>query len=682
MSKVRGKAGLTKMTGSLAGLLALVACSFSVAAAAADPAPPAAEVFFRRPSLTGPQLSPSGKRLAFKFTGAEGRVTLVMLDLDEGNKIHSAGVKDADVTRFQWVGDDLLVFSSEDLKALGRDRQHLAPGLFSVSADGAQYHRLVRVSGGPLAGTSRLGEDPLTWNHELLLVPQPQPGVVPDEVVLGELVIHHDEVDHVVPKWLNARTGEHRPMDLGQVPDHALEWWFDSAGHPRAIYTQSDGRGAYYWRGPQDKAWRLLAQSSAMELPFAIRSVDDAGQLYVTESRGDDGVQVLTHFDFSRDAPAERALVQVPGFDFDGELLQQTAGARALGVRVDADAETTVWFDPAMRKFQLEVDARLPGHINRIECRRCGQPDMVATVLSFSDRDPGTLWLYRASEKRWTPVQSVMQGIEPRHMAKVDFQRIKARDGRDLPVWLTLPPGVEPGQPAPTVVMVHGGPWERIGHWRWDAMNQFLASRGYLVIEPEFRGSDGYGDSHLRAGFKQWGQAMEDDLSDALHWAQDRGLAAKGRACIAGASYGGYAALMGPVRQPEDWACVVAWSAVTDLDLFLDGSWSVRDDIGAGSRKYGYPEMVGDIRKDAAMLAANSPVLLARKIRLPVLLAYGDQDMRTPIRHGKRMRDALTSAGNPPQWLVYENEGHGFSNPRNETDYAHHVEAFLAQHLK
>ncbi|HEY4083507.1 MAG TPA: alpha/beta fold hydrolase [Burkholderiaceae bacterium] len=666
-------------------LLPLLSLAFAGTPALAQPAPLPAEAFFQRPALIDSKLSPSGTHLAVTVKTAQDRISIAIIDLSHDNKTYAAGVSDADVVQFEWVGDDRLVFSARDLLALGSDRRERAPGLFSVQFDGERFRRLVRTSGEPFVvnGNDRdVGQPPLSWNHALLAIPKPQPGVNPDEIIVGRWEIKANEIDNVVPVWLNARNGLSQDVDVGKPPAYAKQWWFDSAGHARALYTQHEGQGAFYWRGPQDADWRLLAQAPVLKLPFLINGVDDAGHLFLICTRGPGDLAVLTQFDFERMAPAQKAVVEVPGFDFNGHLLTENPGAMALGVRTEANSESTAWFDKNMREFQAKVDAMVPGHVNRISCRRCGQPDMVATVRSFSDTDPGSLWLYSAAAKKWTRVLTAMKDIKPSEMATVNFERIKARDGRDLPVWVTLPPGVKPGQPAPTVVMVHGGPWVRGGHWRWDAMNQFLASRGYLVIEPEFRGSTGYGHEHFVAGFKQWGQAMEDDLADALHWAQEQGISTKGRACIMGASYGGYAALMGPVRQPDDWRCVVAWSAVADLDLLLERRWWLRDDISEEGRKYGYPETVGDLQKDAAMLKSISPVLLAKQMKAPVLLAYGDEDLRTPISHGKRMREALTDAGNPPVWVVYDDEGHGFQNPKNSTNFAQQVEAFLARNLK
>jgi dipeptidyl aminopeptidase/acylaminoacyl peptidase len=222
----------------------------------------------------------------------------------------------------------------------------------------------------------------------------------------------------------------------------------------------------------------------------------------------------------------------------------------------------------------------------------------------------------------------------------------------------------------------------RIGYWRWEAMRQFLASRGYVVIEPEFRGSTGYGSAHYRAGFKQWGQAMQDDVADALLWAQKDGWASD-RACIAGASYGGYSTLMGLVRHPELYRCGAAWVAVTDPFLFLEGSWRVEDDISGGARRYALKDMVGDPKADEAMLKANSPVEQAARITAPLLLAFGEEDLRVPLAHGRRLRSALERAGRPPEvWVTYPEEGHGWRKLENEIDFAQRLERFFAKHLQ
>lgn len=399
-------------------------------------------------------------------------------------------------------------------------------------------------------------------------------------------------------------------------------------------------------------------------------------------ARGPEGYRWLSRYDFQAARPEEKFIVETPGFDFRGALLTETGSGKATGVRVVVDGETTVWFDPQMKALQERADRLFPHHTNRLSCRRCGEPDMVVLLRSFSDHDPGRLYLYRAKpaegEKAWTGIGAVMAGVEPTQMASVALHRITARDGRDLPVWVTRPDGAK--GPLPAIVLVHGGPWLRGSAWGWHAEPQFFASRGYMVIEPEMRGSTGYGAAHFQAGFKQWGQAMQDDVADALRWAQAQGLASD-KACIAGNSYGGYSALMGLANDPGLYRCGVAGFAVTDLDLLVSGSWWVWDDIGSAGRQYTLPDLIGDPVKDARMIAAQSPVNVAARIKAPVMLVFGEEDRRVPLAHRERMRKSLRVAGNDPIWVTYAGEAHGLGNRQNRVDYAKRMEAFFAQHL-
>ena len=661
--------------------IAAVAATRSAVAAAAARLP--AEAFFKSQDVLDAQLSPSGTQLALTTAAGSRRVGLFVIDLGPAGKANRAvGFSDADVVRFSWVNNSRLVFSVADLETGSGEDRYTAPGLYGVDADGGNLRMLVaRRPGAVVVEGGRSGRDALPYNHQLLHVPLPEPGVENDEIIVGTLVFGgNNDLIEVVPRWLNTRTGGTRFMDL-KAPDGSVGWLFDSSGQARVAMARREGKQSVHWRSPGQAEWQVLSESDLLRAPFTPRHVDDAGNLYVTRQRGPQGYSELVRYDFERRAPAEQPWVSMPGFDYAGSVLSTQRGGPAAGVRVETDAETTVWFDEKMKAFQEQVDQRLPGGINRISCRRCGEPDMVALVRQFSDRNPGQLWLYTAANQQWRAVAQVMSGIDPALMASVDFQRIKARDGRDLPVWLTVPAGREPGRPGPAVVLVHGGPWVRDGHWRWSAMQQFLASRGYLVISPEFRGSQGYGQAHFQAGWKQWGRAMQDDVADAVLWAQAQGLADK-RVCIAGASYGGYATLMGLVRHPDLYRCGVAWVAVTDPFLYLEGSWWIQDDISSAGRRYTLPQMVGDARADADMLTSVSPVAQAERIKAPLLLAFGEADRRVPLAHGKRLREAMQKAGREPLWVTYPDEGHSWRLPQTRADFARRMEGFLAEHLK
>ncbi len=664
----------------LLSTLALLQCAAGGAIAAEGPAAIPVERFFQYPAILEAKLSPSGKLLALTTSKGGTRIGLVVLDLSQNYKAMRTGsFNDADIYQFDWVGDDRLVFSVVDLAAGGGEDRRVAPGLFSAKPDGSELRFLVKRQGKAFISNGNSFDRSLEWNHILLKVPEPQEGVAPDEVVIGRMDFGDNRLQSLTPMWLNVRSGRTRALDIVGAPARVVEWLFDSKGEPRVAITQKDQRAGVYWRGPTDSSWRQLLDSDLMNLPFQPLAVDDTGQLFVKDSQGPQGFGVLSRYDFAKQQPQRPALVSAPGFDFNGSLILR-AGGQALGVRLDTDGEQTVWYDEAMKRTQALIDDALPGRVNRLSCRRCGAEDMVVLVRSFSDTEPGRLYLFEASSRRLQLISTVMDGIEPQQMARVDLHRIQARDGRDLPVWLTQPRGLKAGQPAPAVVLVHGGPWVRGGHWRWDPMEQFLASRGYLVIAPEFRGSTGYGDAHFRAGWKQWGQAMQDDVADALLWAQKQGLASS-QACIAGASYGGYSALMGLVKHPELYRCGVAWVAVTDPFLLLKGSWWVEDDTSSVQRKHLLPEMVGDVEKDAAMLTANSPLAQAQRIKAPLLLAFGESDLRVPLAHGERLRAALREAGRPPEWVSYANEAHGWRMQSTQLDFAKRLEKFLGQHL-
>ena len=660
-----------------AAALALALCAAG-AVQFAHAAPPPAEVFYKDADVADAVLSPSGRRLAMTAAKGTPRAGLVVFDLTPGGRIvRVAQFPEADVMNVRWVNDERLVFGVTDFSR-GSGRPAGAPGLFTVKADGSQLRQLVRRQWKAAVSEGR-EERMLDWNHRLVAVPPSRAGKVNEEVLLVEYSYGDEHIE--TPVWLNVVNNITRSVDYKEPP-HTVGWMTDSLGEPRIAFTQYKDRQAAWWQAPGTKTWAKLYENDLLTIPYRVEAVDDAGTLFVSRFDGPASTRVLTRYDFATGKPEAKPMVSTPGFDFRGDIVTDDEG-RTLGVRLVADGETTIWFNDAMKAFQQRADNLFPGRVNRIDCRRCGTPDMVALVRSYSDRDPGRIYLFQAKppegEKNWRLIKAVREDIRPDQMATLELQRIKARDGLDLPVWITRRPDAK--GPLPAVVLVHGGPWVRGREWHWDADAQFLASRGYVVIEPEFRGSTGYGSAHLEAGFKQWGQAMQDDVADALRWAQKEGLASD-KACIAGASYGGYSALMGLVKDPTLYRCGVAWLAVTDLELMVKGSWWVDDDTGSDYRKYEMPERVGDAVKDAVMLAANSPVKQAARIKAPVMLVFGEEDQRVPLAHGKRMREALRAAGNDPVWVTYAGEAHGFGIVKNHVDFAQRMEAFLAKYLQ
>lgn len=343
----------------------------------------------------------------------------------------------------------------------------------------------------------------------------------------------------------------------------------------------------------------------------------------------------------------------------------------------------TTWLTSAARtgstpraQIQAQIDRLLPDTNNLIDCGNCDQPRVVL-VSASSDRQPVSFLLFDVAAGTLKPLAGSRPWIKPPTMAAREFKHFAARDGLSIPVHVTRP--ADQAGPAPMVVLVHGGPWARGPGWTWEPQSQFLASRGYVVVEPEFRSSTGYGGKLFRAGWKQWGLAMQDDVTDAARWALAQGFADPKRICIAGASYGGYATLMGLIREPGLFRCGVEWVGVSDIDLVFATNWHLDID---NARDFGMPVLIGDRETDAAQFAATSPLRLASGLKQPLLMAYGGLDGTVTLAHGTKMRNALRAHNPNVEWIEYPDEGHGWMLEANRVDFWRCVEVFLDKHLK
>lgn len=656
------------------GALATLASANAPAASPAAAAVPI-EAFFSKGSMLSAQLSPSGRWVAARLVTPGAGVSLAIIDTQdqEPSKVVAAFDR-TDIAQVQWLHDDLLLFSLEGRsERLGVQR---FPGLMSVRRDGSGMRQLIKRSVDTLYPAA--GIQPLEGNHDLLALGP----LGSDEVVVGEFVLAAGgEIASVKPLLLNARTGARRTLLKDGYPEGVTQWLFDDTGQPRVASAMQAGRLRIHWLDPQaaagPSAWRQIAEFSALEPEFVPVRVDRQGQLWVQVREGAEGHATLKRFDFATGKPGTEPLATTPGFDGAIGVISPRGQDAVLGYTVLTDAPQQLWTDPDLKALQERVDRTLPGRVNLLSCSPC-RPLSQVLVHSYSDRSPGEWLLLKLPQGQWQRLGSVMPTINPSRMAAVEMHRPKARDGQDLPVWITGAPAAG-ARPKPAVVMVHGGPWVRGHSWEWESSAQFLASRGYVVIEPEFRGSTGYGHAHFKAGWRQWGKAMQDDVSDALAFAVKQGWADGSRVCLAGASYGGYATLMGLSRDDVPWRCGIAWVAVTDPRLLFSIHWS---DTGSDAKRYSMRDMIGDPQADAALLASVAPVELASRIKAPMILAFGRQDRRVPIEHGEAMKAALEKVGRPPQWIVYDDEGHGWRRERNQIDFWRRVEAFLAEHLK
>ncbi len=642
------------------------------AASSAQAAQPAAgsaaalpvAAFFGKPLLGAARLSPNGTKVAMTVTAAEGgRSRLAVLDLGTMKSQAIAAITDSDIEDFWWVNDDWLVFDTST-ELVGYRRLDFGPGLYRVDSEGRGLRELVFTTGMTADDADR---GPLHWSHSVKPLPSLPAG--DDILLVRPEEISAERVGHFALRWLNVRNRGVREVE---APPHAVAWAFDPLGRLRAVVTSQGLSGAFHWRTP-DGLWQVLRRFGTFEgdgwIPLFV-DIDE--RVYVLA--GHQGRSALFTLDPVAGKLSERPLAAHPQFDLKPSFVVRAG--RVAGLRYTIDAEITQWLDPQWEKLQQAVDRALPEAVNRLSLPADGDSPWVL-IENHSDRQPYRAFVLNRSTNRLTRLGDSRPAIDARRMGQTDLHWLQARDGRPLPAWLTLPAS-GPGENLPMVVWVHGGPWVRGMDWRWHAEVQFLASRGYAVLQPEFRGSTGYGFDHFRAGWKQWGQAMQTDLADAARWAIAKKIADPKRIALLGASYGGYATLMGLAQEPELYRAGVAWVAVSDLELMYDLRWS---DSTAEWKRFGLPRLMGERLADAAMLRANSPRRLADKIRSPLLLAHGAWDARVPLDHGEAMRDALRGHLRELEWHVYENEGHGWRRPENALDFWQRVERFLARYL-
>jgi dipeptidyl aminopeptidase/acylaminoacyl peptidase len=640
-------------------------------AAAAQPVPLSA--FFDNPSVGGAKLSPDGRRLAMVVNSDNGHDRLGVVNLADNSLKVVASFRDADVGDFEWISATRLVYDSHDKNTALADQRY-APGLFAVNADGSQRRQLVHVVGREFISEFTFGREKLPWNTYMLGQPGAQDS---DSVYVQTIEWGHDYSPTLVELVkLNTLTGT---TETVARPGNTQRWWLDAKGQP-ALATTVDGNvEALHYLDPKDKRWRKIASGDlylGAKGGFEPVGFTPQGVLYVV-SRQDRDKSALFTYDLATGKVAREPLVDLQEFDFHGELV--TNAAKLLGVRYTADAEATAWFDPAMKAHQAAVDKLLPNRVNSLSVAVRSETPFVL-VESYSDRQPRSYFLFNSDSGQLSRIGDSRPAVNASRMAGMDLVKVKARDGRQVPAWLTLPSD-RPAKKLPMVVLVHGGPYVRGHQWEWEAESQFLASRGYLVLQPEFRGSTGYGADHFRAGWKQWGLAMQDDIADAARWAIAEGLADPERVCIAGASYGGYATLMGLIRDPDLYKCGINWVGVTDIALLFTGHWSRDSDTSESYKRYGMPAMVGDPVKDAAQFAATSPLKQAARVTRPLLLAYGGADLRVPVYHGRKFYDAVKATNKDVEWVLYEDEGHSWTLVETRLDFWSRVEKFLGRHI-
>ncbi len=617
------------------------------------------EKFFKNEQIKKVQMSPDGKSIAMLVANKDDRLVLSIMDTATStNKIIAAYAK-TDVFNFFWINSKRLVFTTRD-RIAPYDQRRYGNGMFAINKDGTEFRQL---TGDSSTGKFRvLGND-----HRFLAAVNVDNS---DEIYLTRSTGTRKNPRAVLIK-LDTISGKTEDIP---TPANSAEFLIDRAGLLRIAITVEDYTTNIYYKDEKTQQFRkLLSYDNAKDDPVSVAAIAPDGQIYVTTNLGQDITSVY-RYDLEKNRIDETPVATTKGFDFNGRFLFSRKQNKLLGITYESDAEGTIWFDDSWKAIQAKVDKALPNTVNFLSGAISADNDLII-VHSSSDIHPGSYLTFNTKTEQFTAIGDDKPEVDSSKMSYKDFVKIKVRDGMEIPAYLTLP-RFSNGKNLPLVVMVHGGPYMRGVHWRWNAETQFLASRGYAVLEPEFRGSEGYGKQLHRAGWKQWGLAMQDDVTDATKWAIEKGYADPKRICIAGASYGGYAVLMGLIKEPDMYRCGISWVGVSDINLMYDVTWS--DFEGGAWQRFGMPILVGDQVKDAAQLKATSPVEQAHRLTKPLILAYGSEDVRVPFVHGEKFKKNAP-ANAKIDWIVYKGESHGWHLLEDNVDFWTRSEKFLKE---
>ncbi|MRV73456.1 prolyl oligopeptidase family serine peptidase [Duganella sp. FT92W] len=641
---------------------------------AATIAPPATEAFFSNPQFSAAKLSPSGRYLAVRSGSPGKRQGLFVINLAESISTPVAHYSNIDIDYFEWVNDNRLVYDTRD-DSLAPGDLKFAPGMYAVNRDGSGTLQLADRGYDAESSTGTHIKRQLLPSNTYLLE---QDGAQKDDYIYAKQSRRTSGGEFQSWSLLRVNTVTGRSQGVA-VPAYTDSILLDASGEPRVATAQDRDLKSVHYRDPASGEWRKLAEFPAYgKSPGSFEPIGVAGDgtLYVATG-AQVGHRVVRSFDVKTGKLGDKPVIDLTDYDFTGRFV--SGNGKLLGVHMLTDARSTHWWDKDMAALQDTIDKLLPGTVNEISVANRPETPWVV-VKSWSDRQPVVFVLYNRDTQKISKLGEAHPAINPLAMGERSMIRYKARDGMSIPAWLTLPPGGKKTN-LPLVVLVHGGPFVRGGEWNWDDEAQFLATRGYAVLQPEFRGSAGFGARHTMAGWKQWGLAMQDDLADGARALAAQGIADGGRVCIAGASYGGYAALMGVIKDGDLFKCAIDWAGVTDINLLYTGTWRIIGDLSEDWKQYGMPQLVGDQVKDADQLQATSPLVQAARVKRPVLLAYGTHDRRVPIVHGERFYKAVKAHNPDVEWVTYDGEGHGWSLPENRVDFWNRVEKFLDKHI-
>ena len=639
--------------------LGIVLAAMPALAAQAQEIP--VETLFKKAEFGSIQLSPNGTLLA-AVVPVKGRFNLAIMDMDKRSLTRLTGLDETDVAGYFWIGNDRLVFSTADQQGF---ESRGDGGLYAINVDGSNPRELSKPFRASLAE-----------GRFIIRTAQPLGRVrgSPDEIYVASNERSADTIDIFK---VNTLTGKKTNITFDS-PGRVQRWVFDKDMVARAAVTQDRKaeKGAFYYRDGDNAPWQKLHEWDLLEDEISPQVFDRSGKLYVSSNVGRNTIAL-----FEYDVVNKKLGKLVYGDDtFDLTAPTVWGGGRigvrfsseddddvVMGISYTAEKPKTVWFDQKYATAQAELDRAIPGAINRF-----GVLKDRMLVTSFSDRNPGTLYMYDRTKLSLTELLRYSSWIKPEQMAEMKPIVFRARDGVEIHGYLTLPKSYSAGKPVPMIVHPHGGPWAR-ERWGYNPEVQFMANRGFAVLQVDFRNSTGYGSKILRGGYKQWGERSQDDILDGALWAIKEGFADKERVGVYGASYGGYSALMQLVRAPELYKWGINYVGVTDMFVHQDTQPAQkRSDFGILAKRTN-----GDSKADREMFERTSPTLQVAKIRAPVLHAYGGEDQNVNIANGIEIRNAFEKAGKPVDYIFVAEEAHGYREDKNVFMFYNRFDEFI-----
>ncbi|MBI2512397.1 MAG: S9 family peptidase [Opitutae bacterium] len=606
------------------------------------------EQFFAEPDIRSVELAPDGKHLAFLTTLGTGKVGIALMDLATGKIEPLVAAHDENIEFFLWKGSDHIVYAGD----LGGNE---SPAYRSISISRRRVVALAesfRERYSDRANWADLVDElPYDSRHMLIYGPKEIGSYRPELYLLD--VVNANRT--VVPVSLHG---------LDQ-----FSFVVDNAGVVRARSRVLGDKSLFEIRRDTSSDWTKVAEFSATRPQWSFLQFAADNQTLYFFSREHTDTRELRSIDCRTLKVSEPIFHHSEG-DVT-EIVTSYDRTKLYGVGYETDKTRYHWFDADRAKLQAQIDATLPGTENTIVSTSADEKLVV--IAAASDRNANTYYLLDRRAPRLSVLGKANRHLAVEHMQPMEPITFTARDGLAIHGYLTRGAGSN-GQAAPLIVNPHGGPYGPRDSWGFNSEVQFLASRGYSVLQINFRGSGGYGYAFEAAGKREWGGKMQDDLTDGVKWAIEQKIADPQRIAIYGGSYGGYAALAGAAFTPDLYKCAVNYVGVSDLNLIT--SWG-RGRSGRGSDEY-YREWVGD---DKQYKFDRSPLNFVDRIKIPTLHAYGFNDPRVEIDHWKRLEPKLKQFGKTYEIIIEKDEGHGFRNEKARIEFYRRLETFLAKYL-